>query len=102
MVSDAAFIRPGHHRVRLFSVGANWLRMARMVKMFSTPHPMPSPPAPLPSDGRGWRRTLPFEAEREKLMPNVFTKAKRSQVTCRDSGDSRARQQGLSEGRGKG
>jgi excisionase family DNA binding protein len=25
----------------------------------STPHPTPSPPAPLPSDGRGWRRTLP-------------------------------------------
>ena len=25
----------------------------------STPHPMPSPPAPLPSDGRGWRRALP-------------------------------------------
>ncbi len=25
----------------------------------ATPHPLPSPPAPLPSDGRGWRRTLP-------------------------------------------
>ena len=30
-----------------------------VVETASTPHPIPSPPTPLPSDGRGWRRVLP-------------------------------------------
>ena len=36
-----------------------WEHELARIKTRSTPHPKPSPPAPLPSDGRGWRRTLP-------------------------------------------
>jgi hypothetical protein len=36
-----------------------WEHELAKIKTLSTPHPKPSPPAPLPSDGRGWRRTLP-------------------------------------------
>jgi DNA mismatch endonuclease (patch repair protein) len=34
-------------------------RQVSKKKIRVTSHPMPSPPAPLPSDGRRWRRTLP-------------------------------------------
>jgi len=46
-----------------------WEHELAKIKLRSTPHPKPSPPARLPSDGRGWRRTLPVrggEGERNE------------------------------------
>jgi len=55
-------LRVWEHELARKKEGRLLRQIQRAAGWFWTPHPMPSPPAPLPSDGRGWRRTLPVRS----------------------------------------
>ncbi len=69
--------RPEHTRFNRSLEGRVLLRDLRLPRLDSTPLRKPSPPAPLPSDGRGWRRTLLVRGGEGKKLVGRFTQGSR-------------------------
>src|SRR5712664_1745656 len=61
-------------------------RVLRRPGLNSTPLPKPSPPTPLPSDGRGWRRTLLDRGEGEGFLVDGVPRALPWAIIGRPSG----------------